>query len=164
MKITKEQLNAMQGRIKSKATGIDMLVGIDPGVNTGYACYSVANQALVSVTSMGIIEAMEQVATIRRTMRFLEQTMHVYVEDTRKLRLPKALQSKGRERGAGSVGRDMSIWSEYLTYYDIPHTMVGLAPKEYRESTDEWFRTKTGWDKRTNEHGRCAAGLILSRL
>jgi hypothetical protein len=163
MAITEEQFKAMTGRVKSKATGVDLMIGIDPGTHTGYAAFHVPLNMLTSVKSMGIIAAMELVYGTHKTYKEIGKSIHVYVEDTRKLRLPKAMQSKGRERGAGSVARDMSIWAEFLEYHEIPHTMCGLSPKEFRQSTDEWFRKKTGWDKRTNEHGRCAAGLILTR-
>jgi hypothetical protein len=163
MGITEEQLKAMNGRVKSKATGVDMMIGIDPGTHTGYAVFHVPLNTLTEVTSMGIVKAMELVYATYKTYKEIGKSIHVYVEDTRKLRLPKAFQSKGRERGAGSVARDMSIWSEFLTYHSIPHTMCGIVPKEFRTMTDEQFRKKTGWDKRTNDHGRCAAGLILSR-
>jgi len=161
MGITEEQLRALNGRVKSKASGVYCAIGIDPGVNTGVAI--MMDGRLIEVKSCTAVEAEVRICTLYSMMRGLDKTFHVYVEDTRKLRLPKALQSKGRERGAGSVGRDMGRWSEFLTYHSIPHTMCGLVPKEYRVMTDEQFRKKTGWDKRTNEHSRCAAGLILGR-
>ena len=161
MGITEEQLKAMKGRVKSKATGVYCAIGIDPGVSTGFAV--MIDGKLVQVMSRMAVDAEYAVLNMRNRMLEAGKTFHVYVEDTRKLRLPKALQSKGRDRGAGSVGRDMGRWQEYLKYHNIPHTMCGLVPKEYRTMTDEQFRKKTGWDKRTNDHGRCAAGLILSR-
>lgn len=159
--MTTEQLDALLGRIKSKATGVDVSIGIDPGTHTGVAV--MIGGVLRRVESMGIIQAMDFVTEAVQTYRGLEKTVHVYVEDTRKLRLPKALQSKGRERGAGSVARDMSVWSEFLTARKIPHTMCGLSPKEFREGKGDWFSKKTGWKGKSNEHGRAAAGLIWKR-
>lgn len=161
--MTPDDLKKLQSNVSKAKTGVDLYIGIDPGVNTGYASWSTRDRRFLSVTSMGIIEAMELVLSAHRLVVSAGRVLHVVVEDTRKLRLPKHLQSKGRERGAGSVGRDMAVWSEFLTHHSIPHTMAGLSPKEFRNGDDAWFRSKTGWDKRTSEHGRCAAGMVWGK-
>lgn len=153
--------NDFKELVRNVSKGAEVLIGVDPGVNTGFAV--MIDGKLVQVMSRLAVDAEHAVLNMRDRMAEAGKTFHVYVEDTRKLRLPKALQSKGRDRGAGSVGRDMGRWEEYLTYHQIPHTMCGLSPKEFREGDDAWFRKKTGWDKRTNEHGRCAAGLIWGK-
>lgn len=156
-KTTKEQAEALQRNVKAGATRADILIGIDPGVHTGVAIWSKFG-GLLFIGSMKAIEAEQLI------LQYKDINVHVFVEDTRKLRLPKALQNAGRAKGAGSVHRDMTRFFDFLEYHKIPFTMTGLSPKEYREGKDEWFRAKTGWGKRTNSHGRAAAGLILSRV
>lgn len=163
MGISKEQAAALKGNVSRSKHKASFLIGIDPGVNTGVAILNTHTGQLIEVMSIGIIEAMERVKELHRMVKNTDMAIHVFVEDTRKLRLPKHMQSAGRARGAGSVNRDMAIWQEFLEYHQIPHTMCGLSPKEFREGDDAWFRQKTGWNKRTNEHGRCAAGLICGK-
>lgn len=158
MKITENDLKRMQGRVKAGAHGVHLWIGIDPGVSTGVAIWCSPAQRFYEVTSMLAVEAEEKIRNVERN-----GTVHVVVEDTRNLRLPAKLQSSNRLKGAGSVHRDMGRWQEFLTHHKIPYTMAGLSPKEFREGNDAWFRAKTGWDKRTNEHARCAAGLVWMR-
>lgn len=157
MRITENDYKRMQGRVKTGALGVEMWVGIDPGVNTGLAVWSSLTQRLLRVESMKAVEAEDYL--IER----IGAPMHVVVEDTRKLRLPAKLQSSGRLKGAGSVHRDTGRWQEFLEHHKIPHTMAGLSPKEFREGSAEWFNKRTGWNKRNNEHGRSAAGLVFGR-
>lgn len=133
-----------------------IFIGIDPGVHTGLAVYDRATRKLLLVEGMLAVEAEEFIRNETRAI-------HVYVEDTRTLRLPERLQSSGRLKGAGSVHRDMSRWEEFLQHHKVPHSMCGLSPKMFRQGDDEWFRRLTGWDKRTNEHGRAAAGLVWGK-
>ena len=157
-------------RMMRKTGGVQVAlwIGIDPGVNTGYAIWSSRSKQFLVVESKAAVEAeVDVVAYWNMSLASMASPaptdIHVVVEDTRKLRLPKHLQSAGRTKGAGSVGRDMQRWAEFLTHHGIPHTMAPMSPKEFRTMDDAAFRKKTGWDKRTNEHGRSAAGLIWNR-
>jgi hypothetical protein len=58
------------------------------------------------------------------------------------------------------VKRDASIWDDYLKELGVPYEMV--APRyNVTKLTSETFKRYTGWTKKTNEHGRDAAGLIF---
>lgn len=138
----------------------DICIGIDPGVNTGVAIYRPSDRKLLFVSSMKAVEAESIVRSPGAVIGYPIHSLHVYVEDTRNLRLPSRLQQRDAFKGLGSVHRDMGRWHEFLEYHAIEHTMRGLAPKPFREGNDEWFKKLTGWDKRTNEHGRAAAGLV----
>lgn len=163
MPLTSKDLDNLLGRVKSKATGVDFYWGVDPGTHTGLALWDSRHRRLVSLQTTTIVKAMELIMSAAEAYRSSGVSFMVVVEDTRKLRLPKAMQSKGRERGAGSVAREMGIWSEWLTHYGIPHIMAGLSPKEFRKGDQAWFAKKTGWGGRTSEHARAAAGLIWGR-
>jgi hypothetical protein len=57
------------------------------------------------------------------------------------------------------VKRDCQIWEDYLTDLRIPFEMV--APKNNATKlTAEQFRRITGYEGKTNEHGRDAAMLV----
>jgi hypothetical protein len=64
--------------------------------------------------------------------------------------------------GAGSVKRDCSIWEEWCREYGIE--FVCPPPRQgMTKLTDAYFRGLTGYDRRTNEHGRDAAMLVFGR-
>jgi len=131
-----------------------VIIGIDPGVNTGFA---VAQEGeLTSVTCMPACEA-ENAILIHASQR----KVFVWFEDAR---LRTWFGSKGREalQGAGSIKRDCHRWKEWLEFHDIPHGVV--APRNNKTKLDaEQFKKITGWAGRTNEHGRDAAMLIYGR-
>src|SRR6201991_1986226 len=110
----------------------DILIGIDPGVHTGMASYFSEERKLAQLISGSAVEMevilLEWHGKLGKNYAGFSQ-FHVYVEDTRNLRLPRALQNQGRLKGAGSVHRDMGRWEEFLTYHKIPFTMCGLSPK-----------------------------------
>lgn len=131
-----------------------VLVGIDCGVNTGYARTDEEGRLKI-VNSMGIIEAMTCVASLEGVVSF-----KVYIEDARK----RKWFTGGREKaqGVGSVKRDCKIWEEFCEHHGFEYELV--APKHNKTKLDaESFKKLTGWTDRTNEHGRDAAMLIYGR-
>jgi hypothetical protein len=63
-------------------------------------------------------------------------------------------------QGAGSIKRDCQRWEEFLTYHNIPFEKV--APRNNRtKMTANEFKMLTGWQGKTNEHGRDSAALII---
>lgn len=163
MRLKKNDLDNMLNKVRTKKSGARFWIGIDPGTNTGFAVWDSMRSCYTIMHTSGIVEAMENVLLLTAAYSSSSETYHIVVEDTRKLRLPKNLQSNGRERGMGSVNRDMSIWEEFLQRHNKPHTMAGLSPKEFRKCDAEWFKNKTGWEGRTSEHARAAAGLVYGR-
>ena len=132
-----------------------MIVGIDPGKNTGYAV--VKDNKLVFVDSM----------MIHKLLYILEkkaesESFFVVVEDARKR---KWFGNSGPEKwkGAGSIMRDCTIWEDFLTYHKIPFKMVKPAPGTTKLGAHH-FRLAYGWTERTNEHGRDAAMLALRHI
>lgn len=133
-----------------------LIAAIDPGVHTGVAVWDKVDRRLTLVTSMGIIEAMQTV----RVMWEFGSLHSVVFEDAR---LRRWFGEKGREAlmGAGSIRRDCSIWPEFLgTLSGLPYKAVSPQNKG-RKLDASAFKRLTGWDGRTNEHGRDAAMLIF---
>ena len=132
-------------------------VGIDCGVNTGFA--RSFDGDLVEVKSYTIIEAMQCLLFYCENGR--EPTgVKVYIEDAR---LRKWVTG-GREKlqGVGSVKRDAQIWQNFCEHYGFEHELV--APKNnMTKLSAEQFKKITGWQHKTNEHGRDAAMLIFKR-
>lgn len=136
-----------------------IVVGIDPGVTTGYAEWDTDLQRLMVVQGVLIHVAMFSVLAHQRAGTL----SHVVFEDAR-LRTwfgdKTAKQDRDRLMGAGSVRRDSSIWSQFLADAGIPN--IGLSPKAKGAKYDAaQFQRITGWKERTNEHGRDAGMLCM---
>ena len=129
-----------------------ILIGIDPGKNTGLAV--IKDGKLVRCETMLIHEAMKELEGFGPD--FVEYDIHVVVEDARKRSgKPEAAQ------GAGSVKRDSVIWEDFLTDLKISFKMV--APrKNGTRFRDQIFRASYPyWKKRTSEHSRSAANILI---
>lgn len=134
---------------------MSLVIGIDPGVNTGFAVWDKRSQWLLEVTSLTIVEAFDRLDAMTRGGAEIE----VRFEDAR---LRTWFAQKGREalQGAGSIKRDCSVWETYLRTRGIPYKAVKPAPGATKWDAAKFARI-TGWTKRTNEHARDAAGLVF---
>jgi hypothetical protein len=134
------------------------LIGIDTGVHTGLAFYDTDLKALKYVKEYKIHRAMDLVKRLWDS----GEDIKVRFEDARKRTWfghHTAKEDRARLQGAGSVKRDCQIWEDYLTDLGIPFEMV--APKNNATKlTAEQFRRITGYEGKTNEHGRDAAMLV----
>ena len=139
-----------------------LVVGIDPGVHTGLAVWDTSSRQLLDVRCSGIVEAMRYVRELIDTrgvglIVFEDARQRKWIPRERDLR-----QFKGRAMGAGSVKRDSSIWEEFCEVYRID--CVKTPPRQgMTKLTDATFRGITGYDARTNNHGRDAAMLVFGR-
>lgn len=139
-----------------------IVVGIDPGVHTGVAVWDTSSRQLLDVRCSGIVEAMRYIHELQQ-----ERGIGLIVfEDARQRKwIPREkdlAQFRGRAMGAGSVKRDCSIWEEWCKVFAIEY--VKTPPKNnITKLTDRMFSGITGYDRRTNEHGRDAAMLVFGR-
>ena len=133
-----------------------LIVGIDPGVKTGFAVWSRAERRLTTVETLGITQAM----TVIRTLADSGSLHSVRFEDAR---MRTWFGKKGREalQGAGSIKRDCSIWNEFLTgLVGVPFASISPQGKGAKLDASA-FERLTGWQGRTSEHGRDAALLVF---
>lgn len=131
----------------------DFIVGIDTGVNTGFAIWNKTNKSFTTVETLPLHQAMFRI----RELKDSGISILVRVEDAR---LRTWFGKSGREQlqGAGSVKRDAKIWEDFLTDLHVDFEMV--APKNNKTKLDaSKFKHITGWKERTNEHCRDAAML-----
>jgi len=132
-----------------------LIIGIDPGVNTGISCWHKVEKRLLWVDCHSAVEA--EILVLK--MAAEGRNILVRFEDAR---LRKWFGNAGREhlQGAGSIKRDCQRWEEFLTHHNIPFEMV--APKNnYTKMTAAQFKMLTGWQGKTNEHSRDSAALII---
>lgn len=133
-----------------------IIIGIDPGVNTGFAIWNKETKSFKWMGKLSITEAMDYVIRFNK-----DAGLTVYVEDARKRTW---FGNSGREvlQGAGSVKRDCQIWEHFLKEKGIEYHLV--APKNNKTKlNDEQFRKLTGYETRVNQHARDAAMLIWGR-
>ena len=131
------------------------IVGIDPGCDTGLAVWNASTKALTDVRTETIVSAMLYVQELHQDGLL----NRVVFEDAR---LRTWFGNKGREalQGAGSIKRDSQVWVEWLTYLGCPYKAVSPQAKGRKVDAVQ-FERLTGWTKRTSNHGRDAAMLVL---
>lgn len=164
MSVTREQAQEMQRRVDTSAGRPRYYIGIDPGTATGLAVWDSATRSYVDITS-GTAVAMEQRVMHIRAI-YAPIRVQVVIEDTRKLRLPKHLQtnsSGAQDHNVGMVHRDMSRWEEFCQHHSLDFVMQPISKHIKRKMKSADFRAMTGWEKRTNEHERDAACIVWNR-
>jgi hypothetical protein len=140
------------------------IVGLDPGVTTGFAVWNRLAKRLEGVMSGPIHEALWGVDAMHTA-----GTLHsVIFEDARLRTWYEAADKRQRESGAGvregigSVKRDCKVWEDFLTARGI--TFFAVRPQRgMTKWSADTLRRITGWTARTNNHGRDAAALCYGR-
>jgi hypothetical protein len=139
-------------------------IGIDPGVQTGYAAWDAVAGQFAAIRTLAIHEAMAYVYEVHRSgmlhsVTFEDARMRKFFEaaDAR-----QAKSGAGIREGIGSIKRDCSIWADYLGAYGIPYKSVAPSAGSTKWSA-EYFQRVTGWAGRTSNHARDAAVLVLGR-
>jgi hypothetical protein len=129
-----------------------IVIGIDPGVTTGFAVWDALSRKLLRVESHSILKA-------HREVLFLMGALVVF-EDARKIRIGggATFGDRNRLQGVGSVKRDSAIWEEFLTMHGLPFVSRKASATKL---DDEPFRKLTGWTGRTNNHARDAAMIVF---
>jgi hypothetical protein len=139
-----------------------LVIGVDPGMHTGLAVWDTTSRQFLDIRCSGIVAAIDYLEKLRRErgiglVVFEDARQRTWIPRERDIR-----QVKGRAMGAGSVKRDYSIWEEWCSARGIQ--FIASRPKTgMTKLTDAYFRGITGYDRRTNEHGRDAAMLVFQR-
>ena len=127
------------------------IIGVDPGVETGFAVYCISNMKLLKVCSMSQLEAFDEVMLWKERGK-----IRVIVEDAR---LISGIAV--RKVGAGSVRRSCQLWQDFLLKNGLDFSLE--RPKRHLTKLDaDAFKRYTGWSESSNSHGR-DAGMICYR-
>lgn len=140
-----------------------VVVGIDPGTNTGLATVDAVTGAVVSVASAGPLD----------TVRQLEALAHegvlagAYVEDSRDLpvyaRHGRANRGQ-RDRIARSVGQVDGLTNIYVALLESLGVPVQtVEPIRSAKWDAETCSRVTGYSGRSNAHGRDALRIVYGR-
>lgn len=84
----------------------EIVVGIDPGTNTGITIYDCVKKEYLLCDTMSIINAIFE---IERVFANNKGPFLITVEDSRGIS-----GSRDKKLGAGSIRRDCAIWDDYL--------------------------------------------------
>ncbi|MDO5769298.1 MAG: hypothetical protein Q4P13_07320 [Psychrobacter sp.] len=134
-----------------------ILIGIDTGVKTGFA-YSV-NGEIQDIATETILSAQELVLKICNRSNKDDITCIVCIEDVRQRKWVAPNIGSERLQGIGSVKRDCSIWQEFCEYHNLRHLLIPPANIETKTKAT-YFKSVTGYQGRTSEHGRDAGMMI----
>lgn len=138
-----------------------LLIGIDPGVTTGFAVWDRTERRLATVESHGAIGAMSAVLELAR-----EAEVEVWFEDARLRKWfgdADARQKRsgaGIREGVGSVKRECALWKEFCEFHGIAHRPIKPAAGTTKLDAAR-FNALTKWGGRTNEHARDAAMIVF---
>lgn len=140
-----------------------VVVGIDPGTNTGLATLDAQTGAVLAVGSAGPLDTVRQLEALARAGRLAG----AYVEDARGL--PVYARHGGANRGqrdriARSVGQVdglTGLFVDLLESLDVPVQTV--EPSRAPKWSAETAARVTGWTARCNVHGRDALRIVYGR-
>ena len=139
-----------------------LVIGIDPGLHTGLAVWDTTTRQFLDIRCGGIVSTMDYLDRLRAErgiglVVFEDARQRTWIPRERDL-----AQMKGRAMGAGSVKRDCSVWEEWCQLRGLQY--IATRPKNgMTKLSDIAFRGITGYDRRTNNHGRDAAMLVFQR-
>lgn len=142
------------GTWKAPSTKAEYAIGIDCGVKTGIAVWDCDGKRFIEIKTVKIHRAMDIVRQYHNS-----GTVKVRVEDARQR---KWFGNAGREQlqGAGSIKRDASIWTDFLTDHKIHFELV--APKNNKTKlSKEAFARLSKYTGLTSVHGRDSGMLVI---
>lgn len=145
-----------------------ILIGIDPGENTGLAVWDTTTRTFRAVVTLPLWKALDEVRRWHYSclMSPLHIGFRVFFEDARQRRWFRKEASvseyRGKLMGAGAAKRDARIWEEFLEANRIPFTAVPPSAGGTKWKEDYWKKV-TGYTGRTSNHARDAALLVFGR-
>ena len=136
------------------------IIGIDTGVNTGYAVWDRVEKKLLEVETLKIHKALKKVEGFY--CLFGSEGVLVRVEDARKRKWFGGGDASYKSQGAGSVKRDSLVWEDFLKDLGADFEMLHPA-KGLTKWSAEAFKSVTGWKERCSGHARDAAMLCYGK-
>lgn len=135
------------------------VIGIDPGVKTGFAMYK--GKELVAIETTDILSAIRRVIGVHGA----NAKVLVRIEDARMATFKRGgKENQAKLQGAGSVKRDCKIWEDEMKAQGIPYKMVRPNKRKNGYAATKNLQTwqkMHNWDGRTSEHARVAAMIAM---
>lgn len=136
-----------------------IFIGVDTGTHTGVAVWNSEDHEFIDIKTLKLHQAIQLVITMCHIWG--RENVMVLFEDARQ-RKWFGHDAEAKKQGAGYVKRDAVIWEDFCTDYEIKFRALPPA-KGATKLPPEYFKTLTGWGKRTSEHARDAAMIVFGR-
>lgn len=133
--------------------GTRIAVGIDTGVNTGFAV--AINGKLTECLTTDIATAIHKAKAV--VDEHGQDKVLLVIEDARLATFGRKAEGH-KAQGAGSVKRDAGVWESFAKFYGWQYRLV--RPRSGKVSA-KLFKAYTGWSGRTSSHARDAGMLII---
>ncbi len=134
----------------------EIIVGIDPGIKSGYAALNKSTHKLIEVQTLKLFELFEALNSCPK-----DRTT-VYIENPNTYIPFGGKKIAAQQQGAGAVKQTFKHIIEFLEDRKLKYITTKLQGTLKKKKAD-WFKEQTGWEGSTNEHGRDAALLIWGR-
>lgn len=131
-------------------------IGIDPGVNTGFAVLNKGTGSLALYTLM-LHEGFDLARSLKNEIKY------VVIEDPNLwTHFHNSKNAKEKMQGAGSIKRDYKAWVDFLTSEGIEFKSVRPDKTRNKLAKDKnKFKQITGYNHRSTEHARVAGMLVF---
>ena len=131
------------------------VIGIDPGVSTGFARVNAA-ASFAELCTLSMYYAQDRILQIVEV--YGVESVLVCIEDCRLRKWVDPSLGKERLRGIGSVERDCSLWQEFCELHGLAFVLV--APMGINTKMDKWeFAQTLDYPFDTSNHARDAGML-----
>ena len=143
--------------IMARLASFRYAIGIDPGMNNGFAIY---DRQLAEITHCNSMPLHVLLDTLKLWQK---NEIEVFIENPNTWVGFKGKKGNdARLQGAGAVKQTYRHIVEFLEEYAIPYTPTKLQGNLKKVSKD-YFAKVTGYKDRTNEHARDAAMIVFKR-
>lgn len=147
-------------RIHQKTHGL--IIGIDPGVDTGFAVWLRSDRKYQSIKTLSPYQAIKELQLCAGLVH--PRYVLVRIEDARKRKvfgkadLQQQKYGAAIREGAGWAKAHSSLFEEVVQ--DLGFDYQLLAPRNTKW-TPEYFKQVTGWKGVTSNHARDAASIVF---
>lgn len=135
-------------------------IGLDPGTHTGLAVWDDKVGELRHLATLPIHRALDEVE--RWSLEYPGEVMVIFEDARQRTWYGNDRPANAKLQGAGSIKRDCSIWEDFLKDYNIPFRAIP-PQKGGTKLSEDYFKMITHWTKKTSNHARDAAMLVLGR-
>ena len=135
-----------------------LYIGIDPGIVSGFAIWNKEGKKLEDVKSYKLHELFSIIKWTKE-----RASIFVYIENPNTwVQFRNTSPSPHQQQGAGGVKQTYKHIVEFLTDHNIEFVPTKLQGNMKKVKAD-YFKTLTGYQGKTNEHGRDAALLVFRK-
>ena len=141
-------------------------IGIDPGVDTGFAVWDCEKKEYSQLSTLDFWQVIDLLLEYKNQY---QQRLVVVVEDATQnkptFRLGTNIKENDRKaQNVGSLKRETSLLIEWLDKHKIPYRRIRPSRYTYTKLSAEVFTQITGYQGRSSSHSRDAAMLVFKYI